>query len=124
MKTFGNFDPRSIVAEDDLFTLIWDKYPVSPGHLLIVVKRPVARFQELTDNERSRLMHWMAWSTDHLYSTLQPKPDGINFGLNDGEAAGQTVGQLHFHMIPRYRGDAPDPRGGVRFVLPERARYW
>lgn len=52
------------------------------------------------------------------------QPDGWNVGINDGPAAGQTVPHLHIHLIPRYAGDLPDPRGGVRWVLPEKAKYW
>ena len=52
------------------------------------------------------------------------RPDGYNIGINDGAAAGQTVVHLHVHLIPRYAGDRPDPRGGVRWVIPERADYW
>lgn len=52
------------------------------------------------------------------------QPDGFNVGINDGAAAGQTVPHLHVHLIPRYRGDVPDPRGGVRWVLPAKAKYW
>jgi len=51
-------------------------------------------------------------------------PAGFNIGVNVGEAAGQTVFHVHVHLIPRYAGDQKDPRGGVRWVLPERARYW
>ena len=52
------------------------------------------------------------------------RPDGYNIGINDGPAAGQTVPHLHIHLIPRYAGDAEDPRGGVRWVMPGKARYW
>ena len=52
------------------------------------------------------------------------KPDGYNVGFNSGEAAGQTVFHLHMHVIPRYRGDMADPRGGIRLVVPSKARYW
>src|SRR5271170_3310876 len=51
-------------------------------------------------------------------------PDGFNLGINDGMAAGQSVPHLHLHLIPRFRGDTPDPRGGVRWVIPDRAAYW
>jgi diadenosine tetraphosphate (Ap4A) HIT family hydrolase len=51
-------------------------------------------------------------------------PDGYNIGINDGEAAGQTVMHLHVHLIPRYKGDTEDPRGGVRWIFPEKAKYW
>jgi diadenosine tetraphosphate (Ap4A) HIT family hydrolase len=52
------------------------------------------------------------------------RPDAFNIGVNDGPVAGQTVNHAHFHLIPRYRGDRPDPRGGVRWVLPDKAKYW
>ena len=52
------------------------------------------------------------------------RPDGYNVGINVGEAAGQTVAHAHLHVIPRYQGDRDDPRGGVRWVIPERAAYW
>lgn len=53
-----------------------------------------------------------------------PVPDGFNIGINDGAAAGQTVMHLHIHLIPRYDGDQPDPRGGVRWIFPDKAAYW
>ncbi len=52
------------------------------------------------------------------------RPAGYNIGINDGAAAGQTVPHLHIHLIPRYAGDRDDPRGGVRWVLPDKAAYW
>ncbi len=58
---------------------------------------------------------------DVVHSRL---PAGFNVGINDGPAAGQTVPHLHIHLIPRYEGDVIDPRGGVRWVIPERADYW
>jgi len=51
-------------------------------------------------------------------------PDGFNVSINDSEAAGQTVMHLHIHLIPRYLGDTEDPRGGVRWIIPEKAPYW
>jgi len=52
------------------------------------------------------------------------RPAGYNLGVNVGEAAGQTIAHVHVHVIPRYHGDVPDPRGGVRWVIPDRANYW
>lgn len=124
MKPFGLIERERILAEDSLFTVARDNYPVSPGHTLIIVKRVVARFQELTQQEKLHLISWIDWCIAHLEENLQPKPDGFNVGLNDGQAAGQTVGQLHMHVIPRYKGDMADPRGGVRWILPTKARYW
>ena len=63
------------------------------------------------------------WTQQHLTSNLEPPPDAFNFGLNDGQAAGQTIAQFHFHIIPRYAGDIPDPRGGIRHIIPTKARY-
>lgn len=59
---------------------------------------------------------------DQLDTTYQPI--GYNIGVNVGEAAGQTVFHLHVHVIPRYAGDQIDPRGGVRWIFPEKADYW
>jgi len=64
------------------------------------------------------------WTQQHLASQLNPTPDAFNLGLNDGPAAGQTMPQLHFHVIPRYTGDVPDPRGGIRHIIPSKAPCW
>jgi len=124
MKPFDTIDNNHIILEDELFLVKKDKYPVSPGHTLIIVKRSAERFQDLTSEEKLRLMKWIDWCINYLQEILKPKPDGFNIGLNDGAAAGQTVGQVHVHVIPRYFGDVTDPRGGVRFVIPQRGKYW
>ena len=84
MKPFGPIERDRIIAEDDLFIVVKDKYPVSLGHLLIIVKRIAVRFKELNSPEKARLMDWIDWCIDHLQSSLNPKPDGFNVGLNDG----------------------------------------
>ena len=124
LPAFGTIEPARILATDDLFAVVRDKFPISPGHALIIARRPVARFQELTSHEKTRLLHWIDWTQQQLATTLNPTPDAFNFGLNDGPAAGQTMPQLHFHIIPRYTGDVPDPRGGIRHLIPANARYW
>jgi diadenosine tetraphosphate (Ap4A) HIT family hydrolase len=124
MKPFGKIESERVLAEDELFIVACDKYPVSPGHTLVIVKRVVSRFHDLTPDEKARLLHWVDWCISHLQKSLNPEPDAFNVGLNDGPAAGQTVGQLHVHIIPRYQGDVPDPRGGVRYVIPQKAKYW
>jgi len=124
LPAFGEIEAARLLGLDDLFAVVSDKYPVSPGHTLIIARRPVTRFQELTDAEKARLLVWIDWTQEHLASNLSPVPDGFNLGLNDGPAAGQTVLQLHFHVIPRYTGDVPDPRGGIRHVIPSKARHW
>jgi len=124
LPVFGLIEPERVVAQDDIFAVIRDKFPISPGHSLIIPLRAVARFQDLTGDEQVRLLSWINRTQKSLADCLLPRPDGFNFGLNDGPAAGQTMPQLHFHIIPRYAGDLPDPRGGVRWIIPARARYW
>jgi diadenosine tetraphosphate (Ap4A) HIT family hydrolase len=82
LPAFGKIDPERVVAQDDLFVVVFDKYPVSPGHSLIIVKRAASRFHALHAEEKLRLMHWIDWCFEHLHSALQP--DGFNIGLNDG----------------------------------------
>ena len=124
LPAFGEIEPARLLAADDLFAIVSDKFPISPGHTLIIARRPVARFQELTSAEKARLLVWIDWTQQHMASHLTPTPDAFNLGVNDGPAAGQTMPQLHFHVIPRYTGDVPDPRGGIRHVIPSKARYW
>jgi diadenosine tetraphosphate (Ap4A) HIT family hydrolase len=121
---FGALDGSRIVGEDTMFVVTWDKYPVSPGHCLIIAKRQAERFSELSADEEFGVMHWIDLSMRHLQQSLRPEPDGFNVGFNDAAAAGQTVKQFHVHVIPRYKGDVPDPRGGIRWVIPETAKYW
>jgi len=99
-----------------------DAFPVSRGHCLIVPRRHVASFFDCTPDERNDMMALLAEAKDLLEH--QYRPDGYNVGLNNGAAAGQTVMHVHMHLIPRYQGDVPDPRGGVRWVIPEKAAYW
>lgn len=102
--------------------VIRDAFPVSPGHTLVIPRRHIGSFFELTDAERACMVELLAQAKAELDLSFQPH--GFNIGINEGAAAGQTVPHLHLHLIPRYRGDAPDPRGGVRWVLPAKAKYW
>ena len=124
LPAFGLIEPQRVLAVDDLFAVVSDKFPVSPGHTLIIPRRAVTRFQELTAVEKSRLLEWVEWAQARLQQTLTPAPEAFNLGVNDGKAAGQTMPQFHFHVIPRRSGDVADPRGGVRWVIPEKAKYW
>ncbi len=101
---------------------ILDGFPVAEGHSLVVPKRHVASPFDLPDEEQAALWHLVALVRTGLMEWL--KPDGFNVGVNDGLAAGQTVMHAHIHIIPRRRGDVPDPRGGVRWVVPSKAVYW
>ncbi len=123
LPAFGEIESERVLAEDDLFAVVCDKYPVTPGHTLIIARRAATRFEQLTDAEQARLLSWVGWAQRKLGSTLSPSPEGYNLGVNDGTAAGQTIPQFHFHVIPRYRGDVSNPRGGLCWVIPAKVRY-
>ncbi|PXX71502.1 diadenosine tetraphosphate (Ap4A) HIT family hydrolase [Nocardia tenerifensis] len=95
----------------------WDNFPASPGHVEIVPFRHILSFFDMNDRE-TRDLHILAQSVRNtLYSRY--RPDGFTIGVNDGSAAGRTVPHLHMHIIPRWHGDVPDPRGGIRRVFAE-----
>ena len=102
---------------------IFDQFPVSPGHALVVTKRAVATWFEASAAEQAALMELVNVVRSKLEVQLDPRPDGYNVGFNSGDAAGQTVPHVHIHVIPRYRGDMDDPRGGVRHVIPAKGNY-
>ena len=112
---------RILILADEAL-VIRDAFPVSPGHTLVIPRRHIGSFFELSDAERTCVVELLAQAKAELDLSFQP--DGFNIGINDGAAAGQTVQHLHLHLIPRYRGDVPDPRGGVRWVMPGKAKYW
>lgn len=113
---------QRITHQNDLAFVIRDGFPISEGHTLIIPKRHVTSFFEITTNERQALLSLLDQSKKDLDQVF--KPDSYNIGINDGVAAGQTVPHLHIHLIPRYEGDVTDPRGGVRWIMPEKADYW
>jgi superfamily II DNA or RNA helicase/diadenosine tetraphosphate (Ap4A) HIT family hydrolase/HKD family nuclease len=104
-----------LVANRSAF-VIADRFPVSRGHALVVPRRVISTWWEATDAERADLLALVDEVKRRLDAELAP--DGYNVGFDSGAAAGQTVGHLHLHVIPRYRGDVPDPRGGMRKVIP------
>jgi superfamily II DNA or RNA helicase/diadenosine tetraphosphate (Ap4A) HIT family hydrolase len=111
----------SWVASNDLAFAIRDGFPVTEGHTLVIPKRLVATWFDATQEEQRAILDLVELVKRQLDETLHP--DGYNVGFNDGEAAGQTVMHLHVHVIPRYRGDMDDPRGGVRHVIPWKGNY-
>lgn len=113
--------PADIVVQNALAYARADAFPVNPGHTLIVPFRHVSSFFEATEAERIALIDLLSRCRDVLEERYHP--DGWNIGVNVGPAAGQTVPHLHVHLIPRYAGDVPDPRGGVRGVIPEKKMY-
>jgi len=102
---------------------LWDKFPVNPGHALLIPKRHVVTWFEASREEQEDLMAGVERAKRLIEEKEQCVPDGFNVGMNLGEAAGQTVPHLHVHVIPRFTGDVDNPVGGVRNVVPERADY-
>lgn len=111
-----------LMAENELAVASKDGFPVNLGHTLIVPKRHVAGLFDLDPDELAALWRLLPEVRQRL--DARHSPAGYNIGVNVGEAAGQTVGHAHVHLIPRYAGDVADPRGGVRWVVPDRAAYW
>ena len=111
-----------IIDSNDLALVIRDGYPVSPGHSLVIPKRHIGSWFEITPEEQSAMLDLLGRAKVVLEEEF--KPDGYNIGINDGPTAGQTVPHLHMHLIPRYNGDLEDPRGGVRWIIPGKAKYW
>lgn len=119
---FCTLPAARIVAQNDYALWIYDGFPISPGHSLIISKRHIGSFFNASTSERAALLELL----DQAKATVDTEhhPNGYNIGLNDGSAAGQTVLHLHLHLIPRFLGDTADPRGGVRWVIPGKADYW
>ena len=118
---FCAMDAQRVVDANDLAFVVRDGYPVNPGHTLVIPRRHVASWFDATDAERAAILALVDAAKATLDGDLHP--DGYNVGINIGEAAGQTVMHLHVHLIPRFAGDVDDPRGGVRYVIPERGNY-
>lgn len=119
---FCDIEPNRVLYEDQFYFTIRDGYPVSDGHTLIVAKRHVGSFFEMENDEQNALLAILKRTKTDLDQEFSP--DAYNIGINDGPAAGQTVPHLHVHLIPRYEGDVSDPKGGIRWVIPDKAEYW
>ena len=119
---FCSLPQERIIMRDDLAFAIRDAFPVAPGHTLIIPKRHVASLFDTTNEERSSMLALMDKAKRELDAEFHP--DAYNIGINDGPAAGQTVPHLHWHLIPRHKDDSKDPRGGVRWIFPDKAKYW
>ena len=119
---FCTLPASRIIDTSEYGVVIRDGFPISPGHSLVIPKRHIGSFFALTADERHDLLALLERAKSVLDAEF--RPDGYNIGINDGPAAGQTVPHLHIHLIPRYKADLPDPRGGVRWIIPEKADYW
>lgn len=113
----GTRDATVLLEADDYLCLL-DKYPVNEGHALVLPKTHLQHLGEINDSSLYEFLEQAIAEVRQQYA-----PDGMNIGLNDGPAAGQTISHLHWHIIPRYEGDIEDPTGGVRGVIPSERTY-
>ena len=109
-------DPQEVLIENALAYVRYDNTSLSRGHVLVVPKRHVASFFDMTAEEQAAVLALLNSAERSIQA--QHSPDGYNIGVNIGKAGGQSRMHVHVHLIPRYAGDVPDPRGGIRCVLP------
>jgi len=147
----NDLEPR--IYENEHFYAIFDVFPVTPGHALVIPKRHVVSRFDLTDEEAvsledtirntvsvientnlsdlyssmleiERLQKARPYIESALESTfINQKPEGYNIGNNEGRVAGRTIDHLHIQVIPRYAGDVAVPTGGIRNIIPEKGNY-
>ena len=110
------------IVATDLAIAFLDAFPLSEGHCLVVPRRHEPDFLALTQEEQAAI--WSLVPSVRRHIEAKGAPAGYNIGINVGEAAGQTVAHAHLHVIPRHQGDVPDPRGGIRWIIPAKAKYW
>ena len=120
-SVFLTISKENYVLETHSFFVLRDRYPVSPGHSLIITKQIRKDYFELTPEEQQELTDVITKVKENILKEYSP--DGYNIGMNCGEAAGQTVFHFHCHVIPRYKGDMADPRGGVRHCINGKGYY-
>ena len=118
---FCNPFADEIVAKNDLCYARWDRFPVSKGHLLIIPFRHTEDYFSLTGEEKRACLSLIDDSKALIEENFRPA--GYNIGFNVGEAAGQTVLHCHCHVIPRYKDDVENPKGGIRGVIPKKKEY-
>ena len=114
-------EKKERLLENEVGFVIYDGFPVSKGHCLIVPHRVYSDYFESTSEEVIGLQKLVLETKKLLDKKFQP--DGFNVGINSGETGGQTVPHVHIHLIPRYKGDMENPRGGVRGVIPSKQKY-
>jgi len=121
MKNFLEIPEKRKIYKGDHYFIIRDAYPVSPGHLLIICNQPKRDYFSLSDEEKNDLNNTIGIAKEIIEKDYSP--DGYNIGMNCGESAGQTIFHFHCHLIPRYKGDMEDPRGGVRHCIKGKGYY-
>lgn len=119
---FCSMPEARVILQNETAVAVRDTFPVSAGHILVVPRRHVVSIFDLENVEHEALWLLVREARDKLYN--ESAPHGFNIGINDGAVAGQTIMHAHVHVIPRWRGDVEDPRGGIRHVIPGKAEYW
>ncbi len=119
---FCNIPQDRIIAENELAFAMRDGFPVTNYHTLVIPKRHVYDYFGLTNEELLACNSLLHSLKDDILKT-DDTVEGFNVGMNSGEVAGQTIFHCHIHLIPRRKGDVENPRGGVRFVIPDKANY-
>lgn len=118
----GDFIPnKQPIYENELAAAYFDEFPVNKGHTLIITKRHTETFFSTTNEEKEKMLELLDECKNYIDEKYHPT--GYNIGLNCGEDAGQSVMHVHMHLIPRYKGDVENPRGGVRGIIPNRKEY-
>ena len=121
MSVFSSIPSEQKLFQGNHFFLIFDRYPVSKGHILIISNEEKLDFFSLNSDEQNELTSLIQKAKEIIEFDFSP--DGYNIGMNCGEAAGQTVMHFHCHVIPRYKGDMQNPRGGVRHCIEGKGYY-
>ncbi len=121
MSVFSNIKEEKKLYQGENFFIIFDSYPVSPGHILIISNKEKSDYFELNEKEKEELSFMI--DKAKLIIDSQFKPQGYNIGMNCGEVAGQTVMHFHCHVIPRYINDMENPRGGIRHCVEGKGYY-
>jgi len=119
---FCAVDKKRIVEENRLCYAILDQYPVSKFHTLIITKRHIPSWFEMSTSEYKAANDLLASARETILEA-DFSVEGFNVGTNAGSTAGQTIFHLHIHLIPRRKGDMKNPKGGVRHVIPEKGLY-
>ena len=112
---------RRLIIESEYGFAAWDRHPASEGHFLVIPYRHFASYFDISDKELVDL--WGLVAKGKQVCDEKYHPDGYNIGINVGTAAGQSIPHLHIHVIPRYKGDVENPKGGVRGVIPDKKLY-
>ncbi|MGH7825509.1 MAG: HIT family protein [Candidatus Binatia bacterium] len=110
--------PNDVVLEGGLAYVRYDNHSLSRGHVLVIPRRHVASFFDMTTDEQHAVLSLM--NEAKRFIDRKFSPDGYNIGVNVGKAGGQSRLHVHVHLIPRYAGDVPDPKGGIRAVLKQK----